>query len=89
MSGAGRDVGDCDSESGSGDGRQPQETGPSTASRVQADMIKSGSVTDWMRYQVDIPPSTVLSSQLSPHIKTLLVLGRMISLGVSKCSYNF
>ena len=56
---AGRDVGDCDSECGSGDGRQHQELATTTASRGQGDMVKSGSVTDWMRYQVDISPSTL------------------------------
>ena len=51
---SGRDVGDCDSECGSGSGRQPQDPSNTATVRAQGDLIKSGSVTDWMRYQVDI-----------------------------------
>lgn len=57
---SGRDVGDCDSECGSGDGRPHQDREvTSGAGRVQnSEMVKSGSVTDWMRYQ----PRTVKRS---------------------------
>ena len=46
-------MGDCDSECGSGEGRERQAA---THRQNNHDMVKSGSVTDWMRYQVDNSP---------------------------------
>ena len=51
---SGREVGDCDSEVGSGEGRERQ-SGPRPG--PGSDMVKSGSVTEWMRYQVGLSGS--------------------------------